>query len=45
MCKVMFDEQHRHTIAIAIANERMWEGGGADKLCKEKAIEVLSYFI
>jgi hypothetical protein len=41
MCKVCFEEQHRHTIAIAIAKERMREGGVAEAPCKEKAVSVL----
>ncbi len=45
ICKVVFDEQHRYTIMIAIAKERMREGGGAEEPCKEKAIVVLSCFI
>ena len=42
MCKVVFEEQHRHTIAIAIKKERTREGGGAEALREEKALAVLS---
>jgi hypothetical protein len=45
MCKVCFEEQHWHTITIAIAKERMREGGVAEAPCKEKAVSDLSQFI
>ena len=45
MCKVCFEEQHRHTIAIVIAKERMTEGGVAEAPHKEKAVAVLLQFI
>jgi hypothetical protein len=45
MCKVAFEEQLWHTIAIPIARAKEREGGGADAPCKDKAIAVLSCFI
>jgi hypothetical protein len=45
MCKVCFDEQHQHTIAIAIARAKVMEGGGAEAPCKEKAVAVMPQFI
>jgi hypothetical protein len=42
---VCFEEQHRHTIAIAIAKERMREGSVAEAPRKEKAVAVLLQFI
>jgi hypothetical protein len=45
MCRVCFKEQHRHTIAIAIARAKVMEGSGAKAPCKEKAVAVLSCFI
>jgi hypothetical protein len=45
MCKVCFGEQHRHTIAIAIARAKVMEGGGVEAPCKNKAVLVLSCLI
>jgi hypothetical protein len=45
MCKVCFEEQHRHTIAITIMRAKVREGSGAKAPCKERAVVVLSCFI
>ncbi len=42
---MVFEEHHRHTIAIGITRAKETEGGGADAPCQEKAIAVLAQYI